>query len=194
MHGSGPRAVARLVVFDNKASRTSGVTADSILELKATTAPFPLVWALGGLFALTVIALLLVVLLRGSGKKGPAAKAAPGAGVSPAAHAAPAASPRPISATQATLQGAAGVFTVSPGAEVRAGRDETKCVVLLNDPSVSGVHASLKLESGQFWVRDERSNNGTFVDNVRLVPNTWTVLKMGAQVRFGPVGFNVRLE
>ena len=35
--------------------------------------------------------------------------------------------------------------------EVRAGRDESKCVVLLEDPSVSGVHATLKIEGGQFW-------------------------------------------
>jgi len=72
IHGSGSHAVAQLIVFDNKAARTSGVTADSILELKATTAPFPLLWVLGGLFAATVIALLVVVLLRGNGRKRPA--------------------------------------------------------------------------------------------------------------------------
>ena len=102
--------------------------------------------------------------------------------------------PQPRNVQQATLQGAAGVFSVSGGSEVRAGRDEAKCVVLLTDPSVSGVHASLKIESGQFWVRDERSNNGTFVDEVRLAPNTWTALKSGARLAFGPVGFNVLLE
>ena len=183
------------MVFDNKASRTSGVTADSILELKATTAPFPIMWALGGMFALTVVALLLVVLLRGNGKKrrapSPAAGHAP-AGASPYGGAP--APPQPASASQATLQGPSGVFTVEGAAEVRAGRDEAKCVVLLNDPSVSGVHAAMKIDAGQFWVRDEGSNNGTFVNETRLVPRVWTVLKNGAQLRFGPVGFNVRLE
>jgi predicted component of type VI protein secretion system len=86
------------------------------------------------------------------------------------------------------------VFSVSGGTEVRAGRDESKCVVLLEDPSVSGVHASLKIEGGQFWVRDERSNNGTFVDDHRLAPGSWTALRSGARLRFGPVNFNVRLE
>jgi hypothetical protein len=202
IHGSGPRALARLVVFDNKASRTSGVTADSILELKATTAPFPILWALGAMFAVTVLALLVVVLLRGNGRRrspaspGPAPvpgtqghAPAPVAGAGAAAHAR-----EPASVAQATLQGSAGVFTVAPGTEIRAGRDENKCVVLLSDPSVSGVHASLKIESGQFWVRDERSNNGTFVNDTRLAPGVWTVLKNSAQLRLGPVGFSVRLE
>jgi FHA domain-containing protein len=197
VHGSGARAVARLVVFDNKASRTSGVTADSILELKATTAPFPLMWALGGMFAITVLALLVIVLLRGNGRK--RSPAAPGpapvghAPLAPTVHAGGSAAPAGA-ASQATLQGSAGVFTVARGAEIRAGRDESKCVVLLNDPSVSGVHASLKIEGGQFWVRDERSNNGTFVNDTRLAPGVWTVLRNSAQLRFGPVGFSVRLE
>jgi hypothetical protein len=195
IHGAGARGVARLVVFDNKASRTSGVTADSILELKATTAPFPLMWALGGAFAVTVIALLLVVLLRGNGKR----RSAPGGSapkaplVPPYGGGAPP-GPGPSTVHQATLQGAAGVFSVSGGTEVRAGRDESKCVVLLEDPSVSGVHASLKIEGGQFWVRDERSNNGTFVDDNRLAPGAWTALKSGSRLRFGPVNFSVRLE
>ena len=201
IHGSGNRAAARLVVFDNKASRTSGVTADSILELKATTAPFPIMWVLGGMFAATVLALLTRVLFRGNGRK------LWGAGASPAAaHQAPAPTPygraapapqqhaQPASVSQATLQGAAGVFTVTPGPEVRAGRDEGKCVVLLTDPSVSGVHAALKIDSGQFWVRDERSNNGTFIDDGRLSPGTWTVARSGSRLRFGPVTFNIRLE
>jgi hypothetical protein len=188
LQGSGSRAVARLIVVDNKAARTSGVTGDTILELKATSAPFPLVWALGGLFGLTVLALLVVVLLRGGGRKGPprARPNAPSPGTAPVAHA--------RSASQATLQGAAGVFTVTAGSEVRAGRDDSKCVVLLNDPGVSGVHATLKVEGGQLWIRDERSNNGTFAGETRLAPGTWTALNPGSQLRFGPVGFSVRLD
>jgi FHA domain-containing protein len=196
IHGAGSRGVARLVVFDNKASRTSGVTADSILELKATSAPFPVMWALGGAFAVTVLALLLVVLFRGNGKKRPqSAGTAPRAPLAPThggvTHAHP---PTPATVHQATLQGPAGVFSVSGAAEVRAGRDGEQCVVLLTDASVSGVHATLKIEGGQFWVRDERSNNGTFVDDNRLAAGAWTRLESGARLRFGPVNFNVRLE
>jgi hypothetical protein len=153
-------------------------------------------WVLGGSFAVTVVALLLVVLFRGNGRRRPAAGTATpkapvvggGGGLGGGAPA------QAKSVQQATLQGASGVFSVSLGGEVRAGRDEAKCVVLLNDPSVSGVHASLKIESGQFWVRDERSNNGTFVDESRLAPGAWTALRSGTRLRFGPVAFNVLLE
>ncbi len=196
IHGSGPRAVARLVVFDNKASRTSGVTADSIMELKATTAPFPIMSLLIGMFVATVLALLVVVLFisRNNARKRTPAPAGGRPQAPQAAAPRAAAVPQPSSASQATLQGSAGVFTVGAGSEVRAGRDETKCVVLLSDPSVSGVHATLKLEGGKFWVRDERSNNGTYVDDSRLEPGAWTALKSGAHLRFGPVAFNIRLE
>jgi hypothetical protein len=190
VHGSGSHAVAQLVVFDNRAARTSGVTADSILELKATAAPFPLLWVLGGLFAVTVIALLIVVLVRGNGRKRPARTTPTPLG--PRGSAVP--GRNTPSTSQATLQGVAGVFTVTSGGEVRAGRDESKCVVLLTDPSVSGVHATLKVEGGQLWIRDERSNNGTYVDEHRLLPGTWTALDPGSQLRFGPVGFSIRLD
>ena len=77
---------------------------------------------------------------------------------------------------------------------MRAGRDDGKCVVLLNDPGVSGVHATLKVEGGQLWIRDERSNNGTFIDDSRIPAGTWTALGAGSQLRFGPVSFSIRLD
>jgi hypothetical protein len=69
LHGSGDQAVVRLVLFDNKAGRTSGVTADSLLQVKGDTAPLPILWILGGLFALVVIALLVVVVVKSGGRK-----------------------------------------------------------------------------------------------------------------------------
>jgi pSer/pThr/pTyr-binding forkhead associated (FHA) protein len=56
------------------------------------------------------------------------------------------------------------------------------------------VHATLKMEGGQLYVRDEQSNNGTFVDGHRLAPNVWTIAPSGGVLRFGPIEFNVRLE
>jgi len=41
--GSGEQAVVRLVIYDNKAHRTSGVTSASIIQLKGTTQPLPLI-------------------------------------------------------------------------------------------------------------------------------------------------------
>jgi pSer/pThr/pTyr-binding forkhead associated (FHA) protein len=97
-------------------------------------------------------------------------------------------------AARATLQGAAGVFTIVPGVEMRAGRDGAQCGILLAEPRVSGVHATLKLEGGQLLVRDENSNNGTLVNGNKLTPGTWSSIMDGSLVRFGPVEFNTRLE
>jgi hypothetical protein len=267
LHGSGEQAIVRVVLYDNKAFRTSGVTSDSILQLKGASAPFPILWVLGGAFGLVVIALLVLIMVRSGGRKraaaapapvmagypppgggygappapapaapggygapppaygAPAAAAGYGAAAMPAPAAAPApASPefmyggggppqygltsdvpapaqappnpyaQPVSASRATLQGAAGVFTILPGVEMKAGRDGSQCGILLTEPRVSGVHSTLKLEGGQLQVRDEQSNNGTYVNGNRLSPGAWTPVQNGSLLRFGPVEFNVRLE
>jgi hypothetical protein len=67
--GSGDQAVVRLVVYDNKAHRTSGVTSATIIQLKGTTQPLPLLFILIGLLGLVVIALLIIVIVRSGGKK-----------------------------------------------------------------------------------------------------------------------------
>jgi hypothetical protein len=240
LHGSGDQAVVRLVIYDNKARRTSGVTADSIIQLKGASTPFPILYVLGGLFGLIVLALLAVMLLRGGGRKRggapppapiaaspygygapppgypppqpnygapPPAPPAPvnpefmyGAGAAPQFGAGAAAPPppnpyaAPMHASRATLQGSAGVFTVATGTELKAGRDGAQCGILLNEPRVSGVHATLKIEGGQLLVRDENSNNGTTVNGNRIPPGMWAPVPNGSLLRFGPVEFSVRLE
>ncbi|NRA32189.1 MAG: FHA domain-containing protein [Polyangiaceae bacterium] len=190
IHGSGDNGVARVVIYDNRAHRTSGVTAENILQVKATTAPLPLLLILGGLLGLIVVALLVVVVFRG-GKKPAAAAATPApihAGVPAPVAAAPA------NASTATLQGSTGMFTVMLGGDIRAGRDSAQCGILLNAPSVSGVHATLRIENGQLMVRDEGSNNGTFVGGARIAAGTWSLVPHGSVVKFGPVEFSVQLS
>jgi hypothetical protein len=292
LHGSGNQAVVRLVVYDNQAHRTSGVTADSIIQLPAQAKPLPILEILGVAFGALVLILLVALIIRSGGRKrgaapppapvvagaapgygavpggyGPApggygagaggygappapappaggyagapapaaappapaaaagygaavqaAAAAPaGAGVSPefmyggqapsavsvgAPGPQPPATPPPDPyaqtsepvASRATLQGAAGVFSVVPGAEMRAGRDGSQCGILLTEPRVSGVHATLKLEQGQLWLRDENSNNGTLLNGNRLAPGVWVTVPAGSLIRFGPVEFSVHLE
>ena len=70
LDGTGDNAVARVVIYDNKASRTSGHDAKSILTLHAKAAPFNLLLVLGGAGGLVVIGLLVVVLMRGGGGGG----------------------------------------------------------------------------------------------------------------------------
>jgi hypothetical protein len=89
-----------------------------------------------------------------------------------------------------TLRGASGTFTLRPGAEVRVGRDPAQCPVLLPDPRISALHATLKVEGGQLIVRDEGSNNGTWIGGGRLSPGVWTAIPAGAPLRFGPLEFS----
>ena len=227
--GSGEQAITRMVVYDNRAHRTSGLTADSILTLKGTTPPLNLMVILGAAFGAVVLALLALVLIKSGGKKRAPAPAAAGPGYGPghgyappqpyAAPPAPAgpspefmygapghpglgvAAPQPQvappspygGATSATLQGQAGIFTVIAGQEIRAGRDASQCGIVLTEARVSSVHASLKLEGGELWVRDENSNNGTLVNGNRVAPGVWSPVPQGSILRFGPVEFSARL-
>ncbi|NLE85573.1 MAG: FHA domain-containing protein [Myxococcales bacterium] len=216
LHGSGEQAVVRLVVFDNRAGRTSGATADTVLQLKGTTPPLPILLILGGAFALVVLALLLVVMLRMGGKRRPAAPAAAPAFAGHYPAPAPIGGPAvggpmmasagaamgggvargaPVGgASRATLQGPAGVFTVLPGLEMKAGRDGGQCAIFLENGQVSAVHASLKLEGGQLLVRDEGSTGGTTINGHPVSPGAWTPLHGGDRVAFGPVELTVTLE
>jgi hypothetical protein len=70
LEGTGDNAVARVVLYDNKAHRASGHDEKSVLTLKAKKAPFNLVLILGIVGIVVVIGLLLIVLLRGGGGGG----------------------------------------------------------------------------------------------------------------------------
>ena len=80
------------------------------------------------------------------------------------------------------------------GRGFRAGRDAAQCGIVLHEPRVSGVHATLKLEGGQLLIRDENSNNGTLVNNVRLSAGVWSPIPSGSLLRLGPIELSVRLQ
>lgn len=64
--------------------------------------------------------------------------------------------------------------------------------VPLPHPSVSGVHASLRQQGTGFVVTDERSTNGVFVGDVRLVPERARGVRSGDVLVIGP--FRVRVD
>ena len=341
LEGEGENMITRLVVYDNKAKRGSGVTAETVITLKASKKPFNLPLILGAAGIVVVILLLVVVLLRGGGGGGkgkrsnqppPAPIIAGGGGppyggappygggggnyppagggygaapenIAPQAYVAPAAAPAapPVLAagppppeprpaepggggyplasaggapievrcpacsmttlampgqasvcfscgqplpkdiataalaaapaatsaapggqgsapafpltsalqaqqlepppnpygttpTSATIVGAAGQFAIRSGVEVRVGRDPAACPITLTEPRVSGVHATLQFEGGQLSVRDEGSNNGTYVSGTRIPAHVWTPVFAGASLRFGPVEFTVKID
>ncbi len=82
LEGNGDNMVAHIIVYDNGARRLSGHDEKTILSVKATKKPFPilLVAAAGG--AVLVIGLLLIVITRGGGGGGSRGKRA---GIPPAA-------------------------------------------------------------------------------------------------------------
>lgn len=94
----------------------------------------------------------------------------------------------------ASIIGAAGQFAVQAGVDVRVGRDPAQCPITLSEPRVSGVHATLRFDHGELMVRDEGSNNGTYVNGTRIAAGAFTPIGSGGQLRFGPVEFTVRLE
>jgi hypothetical protein len=222
--GKGDAMTGRLIVYDNGAKRASPITQDKILTLKAKSAPPPYLLIGGGVFGGVVILLLVVSIFRGGGKKRGGAVAAPrpvvaAGGPAPVVAPPPAYAPPPMGApmggpgpdmgfgggaafggpppggaSRAVLTGGAGIFTVQMGTEMRAGRDGAVCQLLLAEPRVSGTHATLKVEGGQLLVRDENSNNGTFVNGQRIPAMVWTSVPAGAALRFGPAEFSVRLE
>src|SRR5262245_27459429 len=87
--------------------------------------------------------------------------------------------PQARPANNARIVGVAGDFAIRPYAEIRVGRDPAQCPVCLAEPRVSGVHATLKFESSRLWVRDETSNNGSWVDGSRLAPGQWVSVPQG---------------
>ena len=212
--GKGDTMSARLIVYDNQARRTSAVTADKLITLRARDAPLPYLLIGGATFGGVVLILLIVSIFRGGagGKRRGAAVAPPRPVVAGGAPPMPmgggaeygggygggggGGAPAPMGgmATRATISGTAGIFTVTPGLEMRAGRDGAACQILLTEPRVSGVHSTVKFESGQLLVRDETSNNGTYINGQRIPGGVWTPVPAGAQLRFGPVEFSVRLE
>jgi pSer/pThr/pTyr-binding forkhead associated (FHA) protein len=76
---------------------------------------------------------------------------------------------------------------VQPGQELVLGRDPVHSPVastFSRFDNVSRRHATLGIDgSGQPWVRDERSTNGTFVNDRRLQPGEQASLRDGDSLR-----------
>ncbi len=90
------------------------------------------------------------------------------------------------------LTSSLGTFKVSGGGEVLVGRDPARCAIHLTEPRVSGLHATMKVEAGGLFVRDERSNNGVWINGERIPPGAWAPVPANAALRFGPIQFTVQ--
>ncbi|MFW5741426.1 MAG: FHA domain-containing protein, partial [Myxococcota bacterium] len=78
------------------------------------------------------------------------------------------------------------------GAESVVGRS-VYCSVIISNPSVSRIHASITHENGETYVRDLGSKNGTFV-NGKQVGMQPTLLRVGDLLTIGDVKCVVESE
>lgn len=70
------------------------------------------------------------------------------------------------------------------GALITLGRTPNNDIVL-DQATISKVHAIFTQTAGSWFVADSNSSNGTFVDGVRLPANEKRALEDGAEVRLG---------
>lgn len=76
------------------------------------------------------------------------------------------------------------VYPMAEGAALIAGRSDG-CGLLLEDASVSRIHARILCEGGSVMVEDLGSTNGTFVDGAILAPFERTRAPFGSVIRLG---------
>lgn len=237
LKGKDKNFTASLIVFDSRAGRTSPVTADKIITLKAQEKPLDYLLIGGATFAGVVILLLLVNLFVGGGRRSNRRSAAPPRPVvatpapvvaspgpvmpAPMPLAGPpagtvGAAPMPLAGanpvgtmpvdgpipglnaappgTQASLHGNPGVYPLAEGKELKVGRDPGLCDICLTEPRISGMHATVKFENAQVFVRDEGSNNGTYINSGKIQSYAWISVPPSGTLRFGPIEFTVRFE
>jgi hypothetical protein len=70
------------------------------------------------------------------------------------------------------------------GQEIRLGRNKRSCTIVLNDISISRKHATILGHGRDFYIRDEGSRGGTFVNRVRLRPNQQQILHHNDTIQF----------
>jgi VWFA-related protein len=67
----------------------------------------------------------------------------------------------------------------------RGGTADFPVKIDIKDPGVSAVHATLQFSNGQYWIIDEGSTNGTFINGDRLKPAQRRLLENGQIIRLG---------
>jgi len=102
--------------------------------------------------------------------------------------------PNPYGVKRANVECTGQTIGLPVGVEVRVGRDPSRAGLLVEDPRVSGLHASLRFDGASAFVRDEHSSLGTEIDGVRLAPGAWHAVPPHGLVHLGPVPLHVRVE
>jgi pSer/pThr/pTyr-binding forkhead associated (FHA) protein len=79
---------------------------------------------------------------------------------------------------------------IEGGREVRIGRKQAYCDLIIDDARVSRLHASIvEKDDGKFYIKDEGSSGGTYVNRRKLRVNDLLELKHNDIVNFNMVSY-----
>lgn len=72
------------------------------------------------------------------------------------------------------------------------GKEKTLADYVIEDASVSRMHAKFWMEQETVWMQDLNSTNGTYHNGIRLTPNEKVALETEDEIRFGQAQFVFR--
>jgi len=70
---------------------------------------------------------------------------------------------------------------------------DVDCNITVNDPMMSGKHATILFQDNVYFLKDEFSTHGTFVNDVKMYPNSSQEIKDGDMIRLGKTTFKFRI-
>jgi hypothetical protein len=173
------------------------ITVEVIPGPRGLEALRPALAPLSGALAIVAIGAALAVVWVRLGDEQPPGAGAPAAGALRLLRRASLAERPAASRAEAYLiplhpDGSPGTPVALDGSELTIGSDAALCGLLLDDPSVSGIHARLtRLAAGAFTVRDQHSVAGTWV-NEELVAEGGRQLRHGDRIYFGRAAYRFR--
>ena len=84
---------------------------------------------------------------------------------------------------------------IEGGREVRIGRKQAYCDVIIDDQRVSRLHASIvEKDDGKFYIKDEGSSGGTYVNRRKLRVNDMVELHHSDIINFNTVSYRFELN
>lgn len=72
------------------------------------------------------------------------------------------------------------------------GRDSDNTISIKSDNTISGKHVIIVRRSGQFWIEDAMTSNGTFINGEELIPRKAYSIKDGDEVKLGDTVFTFK--
>ncbi len=75
---------------------------------------------------------------------------------------------------------------------ITVGKLQGAADVIINDESISRLHAKFTAKNGKYWLADLNSTNGTYKNGLRLSPNESVIIEPGDEIGLGKLKFIYR--